>query len=195
MSLEKMPPLPLKVMREMQALEIALKADLTATTQFSGVWDEYLRTYSTEMFDVYYAFYSQFPEDKEHWLLASAHNSAYRLHVFLRTNFLSDISVIEIYQKKLIDTVMEYGIRKYFVGTKSKEEIYNPSGSIASQLTIFKEEGRLSAQALADGINVNLRTVQRHLTGKLKPRATQIAAYETFLTERLRRPIKLETPQ
>jgi hypothetical protein len=66
--------------------------------------------------------------------------------------------------------------------------------SIATQLKELKLKSRLSAQKIAEGIDVDLRTVQRHLSGHASPRDSQILAYEEFFTKRLGKSIKLDMP-
>lgn len=64
--------------------------------------------------------------------------------------------------------------------------------SVAAKLKALKRRSRLSAQKIADGISVDLRTVQRHLAGTASPRDAQILAYEKFFTNHLGEPTKIE---
>jgi hypothetical protein len=64
--------------------------------------------------------------------------------------------------------------------------------SVAAKLKVLKRRSRLSAQKIADGISVDLRTVQRHLSGTVFPRDAQILAYEKFFTNYFGEPTKIE---
>lgn len=190
-----MPPLPLKTTRDIQKLETELRTDLSVTVMFSSVWDEYLRTYVTEMYEIFYAFYSRFEEDKRRLIKVSVFSAASRINVLLRAHFITEKPLLDIYNQKLLETVTEHALRRHLRSPEDDEaQQMSSSSTVAAQLCVLKDEGRLSAQALADGIGVNLRTVQRHLTGEQYPRAAQILAYENFLSEKLRRLVKLETP-
>jgi hypothetical protein len=66
--------------------------------------------------------------------------------------------------------------------------------SIAEQLKALKTESEITYQKLADVLDVDITTVQRHLSGKLKPRADKIALYEKVFGEGLGRLVKIKRP-
>jgi DNA-binding XRE family transcriptional regulator len=88
------------------------------------------------------------------------------------------------------------------VGRKPSAGISSPTRETADfariptmgeQLKALREEGRLTAEELAEKINVEPRSVYRHLNGSTMPRPRQIAAYEAFFSKRLGRAIRFKT--
>ncbi len=65
--------------------------------------------------------------------------------------------------------------------------------SIAQQIKDLQDESRMTAEAMAESIRLDPRNVFRHLSGDSTPRAKNIAAYEKLFTDKLGRPIRLET--
>jgi hypothetical protein len=117
---DQMPPLTLPLKREFQKLEAELRADLNSTAMFSAPWDEYLRSYVVAMYDLYYDFYSQFSDLREHWLIASAHNASIRVFIMLRDQFITDEELFPVYRKKLMETVADYAKRKHVTPPQPK---------------------------------------------------------------------------
>jgi hypothetical protein len=69
-----------------------------------------------------------------------------------------------------------------------------PSRPILSdQLKALQDEARLTAEQIAESLEIQPRSVFRHLGGQATPRRKQIAAYERLFTERLGRAVRLET--
>jgi hypothetical protein len=64
--------------------------------------------------------------------------------------------------------------------------------SIAAQLTRLREECRWTIDELAEKIQVNLRTAQRHLASDNIPHKRHIAAYERVFSKELKRQIVIE---
>jgi hypothetical protein len=55
--------------------------------------------------------------------------------------------------------------------------------SIAVQLQRLREQSRLTVEKLAELVNIDSRSVERHLAGKAQPRIGHIGAYERAFTE------------
>ncbi len=69
----------------------------------------------------------------------------------------------------------------------------NPTGPpLSGQLRALQDEARLTAEQIAESLDIDPRSVFRHLGGQAVPRRKQIAAYERLFTEKLGRNIKLE---
>jgi len=79
--------------------------------------------------------------------------------------------------------------------TAKKEESQQPvpkSGpTLAEQIKTLRDEARLTNEELADKIDLGLRSLYRHLSGT-PPRASHIAAYEEFFSEKLARKVLLQ---
>lgn len=63
--------------------------------------------------------------------------------------------------------------------------------SVAEQLKRLQIECRLTGQAMADELGIDLRSIFRHLAGKALPRKMHLAAYEKLFSERLGRNVIL----
>lgn len=61
------------------------------------------------------------------------------------------------------------------------------------QIEDLRIESRLTVEQLADEVNITPRSLYRHLSGKAKPRASQIAAYEKLFSSKLGKPVRLKT--
>jgi ribosome-binding protein aMBF1 (putative translation factor) len=61
--------------------------------------------------------------------------------------------------------------------------------SIADQLKRLREESRLTYEKLAEELEVDTRSVERHFAGKAKPRIGHIGGYERVFSEALKRKI------
>jgi hypothetical protein len=65
--------------------------------------------------------------------------------------------------------------------------------SIAQQLKDLQDESRMTVEEMAEAIEIEPRSVFRHLSGDSIPRAKQIGAFERLFTDKLGRPVRLET--
>ncbi len=65
--------------------------------------------------------------------------------------------------------------------------------SIAEQIRTLQDECNLTAQVLADALEIDPRSVFRHLAGEAVPRRGHIAAYERLFSEKLGRTVRIKT--
>ncbi|MGA3371635.1 MAG: hypothetical protein ABSC48_07725 [Terracidiphilus sp.] len=72
-------------------------------------------------------------------------------------------------------------------GTISKE-------SLAAQIKRLQNECEITAEAMAVAIEVEPRSIYRHLAGTAVPRPKHIAAYENLFSERLGKSVTLKRP-
>jgi hypothetical protein len=75
-----------------------------------------------------------------------------------------------------------------------KEEDVPAPSEFASELKKRMIEARLTAEALADKVNIDCRTVYRHLSGAMSPSPTTLGVYEAVLSRLLKQTITLPTP-
>ncbi|HXJ96846.1 MAG TPA: helix-turn-helix transcriptional regulator, partial [Terriglobia bacterium] len=65
--------------------------------------------------------------------------------------------------------------------------------SVASQLTLLKEECHLTAEELAELTEMDVRSVQRHLAGDTGPRGRHLRKYEKVFSKLLNRHVVIST--
>lgn len=61
--------------------------------------------------------------------------------------------------------------------------------SIADQIRQLRRESALTVDEIASALDVDARSINRHLAGKAKPRRAHIVAYEKLFSERLNRKV------
>jgi DNA-binding XRE family transcriptional regulator len=61
--------------------------------------------------------------------------------------------------------------------------------SIGIQLTNYREECRLTIEQLAEAVDIDPRSVHRHMSGDAEPRIRHIAAYERAFSKALGRKV------
>lgn len=66
------------------------------------------------------------------------------------------------------------------------------SRPIGEQIDELRKESRLTVEDLAEALDVELRSIYRHLSDKAQPRARHIAAYEKLFSQKLNKTIRLE---
>lgn len=79
------------------------------------------------------------------------------------------------------------------VATTPKLPAAPPRESVAEQLERLRDECRLTVDELADKLDIEPRSVYRHLAGTSAPRLKQIGAYERVFAEILERKIVIKT--
>lgn len=65
--------------------------------------------------------------------------------------------------------------------------------TIAEQIRALQDESNVTAQVLADALEIDPRSVFRHLAGEAIPRGGHIAAYESLFSEKLGRKVTIKT--
>jgi DNA-binding transcriptional regulator YiaG len=65
--------------------------------------------------------------------------------------------------------------------------------SIAAQINRLRNECHLSTEELAVKINIDPRSVKRHLAGKSRPYPQHLRAYQTVFSELLNRPVSIRS--
>jgi DNA-binding XRE family transcriptional regulator len=64
---------------------------------------------------------------------------------------------------------------------------------LGTQIDSLRKECRMTVEELADALDVTPRSVYRHLSGEADPRPRQIAAYEKLFSQKLGKPVHLNT--
>jgi len=196
-----MPPLTLEMHSDLRGLERKLQIALSNCCSSRELLDphaafEYVRTYSIQFYDCFYGFYSEYPDPayRRHWQSASEKFAFDRIvqciqnDYFVAAYFSSDTTLVT----RIRRTIKNHAERTVRNSISNAPLSTSPADSIGAQLAKLLEESRLTREYVAEQIGIDKRNVFRHLRG-IVPRARQIAAYETFFTERLKKPIKLKT--
>jgi DNA-binding XRE family transcriptional regulator len=76
-------------------------------------------------------------------------------------------------------------------------DINNPStapkvGTVAKQLEALRVECDLTQQQLSDLVGIDIRTVQRNLSGESTPSRRRVKPYEQVFSKRLKRNVVIE---
>jgi hypothetical protein len=197
LEISDMPALTREFHADRRGLERLFDIDLNRCVSTHSLNDpdaalEYARTYAIEFYDLYYNFYSQFPDYQRHWQPASAAFALQRVlhrlnNYFAIQDYLDNSHVARI--RRTISDHADGTVRNPDSNVASDAV---PADSISAQLAELFEESRLTREYVAEQIGIDKRNVFRHLRG-IVPRPRQIAAYETFFTERLNRQIRLKT--
>jgi hypothetical protein len=200
-----MPPLTDHFHAELRVLEGILIRHLNGCCGYSGLVDpnaafEYARTFGVKFYDCFFDFYSksQNPAYRPHCRPASEKFALQRVEKCLSNSRSFDTFLAQHDRhRRLKKTISEHADLRDsgLTATAEPKTTKNDGASlISTTLGVLKKETHLSAQKIADGIEIDLRSVQRHLSGDAVPRGSQIAAYEEFFSKKLGRAIKLETP-
>ena len=64
-----------------------------------------------------------------------------------------------------------------------------PKETIAAQIRRLRDESRWTAEELAEAVEINTRTVTRHLSGETIPYPKNISAYERVFSKQLKRQV------
>jgi DNA-binding XRE family transcriptional regulator len=189
------PPLSLSVLEDVEDVErYARNALRSCNDTFKFNRDKamnILRTCAVEVFDTQIAYYSSvknFTEDWVPWIGHTVIGSA----MGLITAALRD----EDYE--WLENVLYETINAHFEARDSAKSEKPSSKSqtvkgISSQIDDLRNECRMTVEDLADALDVTPRSIYRHLSGEADPRSRQIAAYEKLFSEKLAKPIRLNT--
>lgn len=77
--------------------------------------------------------------------------------------------------------------------TVKKEETPKLTAPLGEQVKRLRDECRLTTEGLAEEVRLDIRSVQRHLAGKVKPYARHLKAYENAFSKLLGRKVIIET--
>jgi DNA-binding transcriptional ArsR family regulator len=192
-----LPPLPLESLVLVEKLERYARDGLRACGAGQGFFMDFnvekalriLRTCCTEVVKIEIKFYVSLPAYRAEWF-----------EEIKRKTIASAVGLVpydsncrETIRSALKDTLDEIPIPNRSVkAEKPKENIPSRPAPIASELRILLDESRVTAEELAEEIDLDVRSVYRHLK-ETPPRKRQIAAYEKFFSARLGRKIRLNT--
>jgi len=77
--------------------------------------------------------------------------------------------------------------------TKSQPTPDNETKPLGEQIRELRDESRLSNEKLAKALEVDIRSISRHLSSEHIPRNDHLVAYEDIFSETLKRPVRLDT--
>jgi DNA-binding transcriptional ArsR family regulator len=66
--------------------------------------------------------------------------------------------------------------------------------AVGAQIKRLCDESLITVEELAQAIDVSPRSVYRHLSNSTIPRKRQLAAYEKYFSQKLKRPVRLHVP-
>lgn len=67
-----------------------------------------------------------------------------------------------------------------------------PKETVAEQIQLLRKESNLTVDQLAEKVGLDARNVTRHLSGKTKPRLSNLAAYERVFSDTLDRKVTIK---
>lgn len=190
-----MPPLTLEMHSELRVLEGELMRALSSCCNSHELTDpdaavEYVRTYIPKFYDCFYGFYSQIPDRQyqRHWKPASERSTFERVVKCISNGYL--IRSFFASNEERIDI-----IRRTIESHARKSDYPGKPSSFGDRLRALIDEARVTPEGIAEAIDINHRTAYRHLSGQSRPRTKQIGAYEEYLSKRLKRIVKLDSPE
>jgi len=189
------PPLSLKALNVMQEIEQYAKSALRGCSNEVGNLVNpgkalrILRTCVVEALNAQLEYYSSLPSYRQEWVRELEQNTIASA-LGLMPMFTSGEQFRGGLQRTLRDHVRQRGRGARIQGPAIPQYEEKP---INKQLDAFRRECRLTVEDLAEAIEVAPRSVYRHLSGEAVPRPRQIAAYESLFSNRLGKPIRLET--
>ncbi|MGA7343876.1 MAG: helix-turn-helix transcriptional regulator [Terracidiphilus sp.] len=237
-----MPALTREFHKERLNLERLFEKDLDPCVSSHSLYDphavlEYARTYAIDFYDLYYNYYSQFPDYREHWQPASAAFALQRVlhclrnfsaietyleldrsHVDRITRTISDraksikkpeANHIALTGKQaaafaragidmasaspLLLMLHEQANRTSDQLPQARPAIPASSESIGEQIRQLREECLLTNEQLAEALDVDRRSVVRHISGDNRPSKQHIAKYQEIFSARLGKEVRLKT--
>lgn len=188
-----LPPLSLDALRDVETIEEfaqrALKrSDSSSRFNFAKAL-EALRTCVVSVFDTKTAYYRSLANFREEWITdigAATISSA----LGLIPDMVRDEDIREM-EGKLCDTLNEHLKAETSAQPKQTLPDIEP---ISKQLENLRIESRLTVEQLAEGVDLALRSVYRHLSEDSAPSRRNIGAYERFFSARLSKTVHLKTP-
>jgi DNA-binding XRE family transcriptional regulator len=96
-------------------------------------------------------------------------------------------------QRRLLETEFFFQEEQPAKPSPSPSAPKMPAETIAAQIERLRAECRLTVEDLAEALDVEPRSVYRHLSGKTIPRKKQTAAYEKLFSKHLGKQTRLET--
>jgi hypothetical protein len=199
-------PLSRKELAEAEELERLLKLQISRPERES-VALEYVLSFALEMFDLYNEVYAKGTYNTAAAASEAKARATFRISTCMEQNrFFRDTEQKRLYIGKIEEAIdqkisrLPSGLRDLLAPptqlTASPLLLMAARtriGSLANQLHALKNESRLTFEEIAQGIQLDLRSVKRHFSGETKPRNKQIRAYEVFFTQAFSRVVRIST--
>lgn len=207
-------PLSLSILKRIQRLQSATRRALKHCS-FHGTKQlddrsalETLRSHLIAEIDLRLGFYEAVPGYEWDWnteILSHATASAlacFPLDWFEQRDEARQLVGYEgnkQFMKALVSTGWEYAVTRRLAkgNLQSARPIpmeRNAARLIGEQIKELRLESRMTEEKLAEAIGKGKRTVQRHISGELKPRISTVGLYEKAFSKALKRSVKIETP-
>lgn len=195
------PPLSLEVLEVVENIERYARSALRAcddTFKFNAdKASNILRTCVIEVFDLQIAYYSSVKNFTENWVPHVGH-TIIGSAMGLITASLRD-ETYDWLEQILYETLNAHleerkALKKKSAAKPPQKTPQTPTSKpIGTQIDDLRKECRLTVEELADALDVDPRSVYRHLSGKADPRSRHLAAYEKLFSQKLGNPIRLNT--
>jgi hypothetical protein len=189
-----LPPLSLQALHDVEIIDRAVQDSLEGCINAvrnlvnPEKASRILRTCLVESLNVQIDYYSSLPNYHPIWLL----------HIMKRTvDSMVDLFPVftsgEQFRDELlltaVDHLKERGVRSADATTKPSSPALKEADSVGAQISRLREECRLTVEALAEGIDVDVRSVRRHIGGQSVPYQRHIWAYEKLFSNILNRKV------
>lgn len=147
-----------------------------------------LRTCTVQVLKIQIAYYESLPTFHEEWIIKLQGDAIESAVGMIPGGYGDDL--YEHFRDVLWDTTYADLNQPKKPTAKTEEEPRRPDTTLAEQIKKLRDEARLTNEELANEINIEPRSLYRHLSGT-PPRARYIAAYEKLLSEKLGRKVLL----
>jgi hypothetical protein len=182
------PPLSLKALGDVQEIERYAHQEIRDCHSSSHLNTQkaqrILRTCAVQVLRIQLAYYQSLPIFHEKWVIKLQADAIESAVGMIPGGYEDDLYQYfrDILWKTTYDDLNP---------PKSKRII--ETKTVAQQIDALRSECRMTVEELATALDIEPRSIYRHLSNKAKPRQRQIAAYERLFSERLERSVRLET--
>jgi hypothetical protein len=186
------PQLSLEALDDVQKIERYARQQLRECENLSHFntqkAERILRTCTVQVLKAQIAYYESLPTFHEKWIIKLQENTIESAVGMIPGGYGNDLE--EHFRDVLWKTTYA-DLNPPKTLTDKKEESRKPDATLPEQIKKLRDEARLTNEELADEINLEPRSLYRHLSGT-PPRARHIAAYEKVFSEKLARKILLQ---
>jgi len=147
-----------------------------------------LRACTVQVLKAQIAYYESLPTFHEEWIIKLQEDAIESAVGMVPGGYMDDL--YEHFRGILWDTT-DADLNPPTKPTAKAVEPRKPDTTLSEQIEKLRDEARLTNEELADKINIEPRSLYRHLSGT-PPRARHIAAYEQFFSDKLARKVLLQ---
>jgi len=182
------PQLSLQTLDEVQKIERYAHQQLTDCESASHFnthkAERILRSCAVQVLKAQLAYYESLPTFHEKWIKKLQENTIESAVGLIPWGYGDDL--YEYFRNLLWDTT-------YADLNPPKSKKAEKLKTLGEQIDALRSECRMTVEDLATALEIEPRSVYRHLSNEAQPRQRQIAAYEKLFSERLNRSVTLES--